>query len=383
MISKLSTALTVLLSLTTTLVSVSASPCVVFDADFNLYVLGYGGKDFNLGTQDSFKSASANDITSSGRPPFDGTNTTCYLSQFVNAIYVMNGDKANPSNVGIYDPKAKSWSTQSVTTTGSNGQSFNPADFAAVLDHDTNVFYALSGGTLFFLDFQQMKSANSSALPWTAVGNPSFTTTGYSPVMALAQNHIHFLNVPGAQPGTAQIFVIHFSFFQPDAQKYPINGSSNNFPVTHGQATSFFLPPPAVQEEFAFIPDDGSQTYVINVQSNTTASLAGPSDKSPSTFTSSMTSLVQLTSAGNIFYLPYTAGDASTNSQAAWTKLSPSGLPAPSNTTSASSPSGSNANGSGTGTGSAPGSSKTGGAERFVQSLGLLGLCAAFGVMLL
>lgn len=31
---------------------VRASPCLAFDADFNLYALGLGGKDWNAGTQD-------------------------------------------------------------------------------------------------------------------------------------------------------------------------------------------------------------------------------------------------------------------------------------------------------------------------------------------
>lgn len=32
---------------------------------------------------------------------------------------------------------------------------------------------------------------------------------GYDPVMALAQNHIHFLNSEDGGPGNANIFVIH------------------------------------------------------------------------------------------------------------------------------------------------------------------------------
>ena len=51
--------------------------------------------------------------------------------------------------------------------------------------------------------------ANSSALSWVDVGKPSFNTQGYDPVMALAQNHIHFLDVPGLANGDADIFVIH------------------------------------------------------------------------------------------------------------------------------------------------------------------------------
>lgn len=36
--------------------SVNASPCVAFDSDFNLYAFGLGGKDFSLGTQDTWTS---------------------------------------------------------------------------------------------------------------------------------------------------------------------------------------------------------------------------------------------------------------------------------------------------------------------------------------
>lgn len=68
---------------------------------------------------------------------------------------------------------------------------------------------ALSNGTLYSADFSTQKAANSTPIDWEVVGNPSFTTTGYSPVMALAQNHIHFLNVPGLSAGQADIFVIH------------------------------------------------------------------------------------------------------------------------------------------------------------------------------
>ena len=67
------------------------------------------------------------------------------------------------------------------------------------------------------------------------------------------------------------------SYFQPDPQSYPVNGGST-FPAAHGQTASFFQAS-GVQQEFAFIPDDGSATYVINVETNTTQSLAGPSTK--------------------------------------------------------------------------------------------------------
>jgi len=315
-----------------------AKPCIIFDSNFNLYALGLDGKDWNANTQDTWSSHSgASDITTSGRPPFDGP-TTCYLSQFTNAIYVLGADTANPSSVYIYDAATKSWSAQSVTT-----GAFSPSSFDAILDHDTNVFYALSTGDLFFLDMGQLTSANSSALSWVDVGKAGFTTDGYQTVMALAQNHIHFLNVPGVPAGDADIFVIHYSYFQPQPQAYPLpNGSA--FPATHGQATSFFQAT-GVQQEFAFIPDDGSATYVINVETNTTAALAGPTIKDANaTYAAGITSLVQLDSTGAVSYLPYQQNDASANQVASWSTVASLAEVAP------TSSSGNTTNGTSTGT---------------------------------
>ena len=66
----------------------------------------------------------------------------------------------------------------------------------------------ISNGELFFLDFGQLTSANATALSWTDVRQAPYPA-GYDPVMALAQNHIHFLDVPGTPTGDADIFVIH------------------------------------------------------------------------------------------------------------------------------------------------------------------------------
>lgn len=60
-------------------------------------------------------------------------------SQFTNAVYVLAADSKNMAAVYIYDATAKSWSTQSV-----NADKFDPTDFGAILDHDTNVFCGLS-----------------------------------------------------------------------------------------------------------------------------------------------------------------------------------------------------------------------------------------------
>lgn len=78
-----------LLSLVTSLFpAIQASPCLAMDANFNLLVFGLDGKDFNVGTQDSWTGSKycrvlslrlmkfsqtfvdnpATDITTSGRP---------------------------------------------------------------------------------------------------------------------------------------------------------------------------------------------------------------------------------------------------------------------------------------------------------------------------
>src|SRR5579863_9822140 len=53
-----------------------------------------------------------------------------------------------------------------------------------------------------------LKAANSTPLAWVDVEQAPYPS-GYEPVMALAQNHIFFLNVPGVDAGSADIYVIH------------------------------------------------------------------------------------------------------------------------------------------------------------------------------
>jgi hypothetical protein len=53
-----------------------------------------------------------------------------------------------------------------------------------------------------------LKAANSSALDWVDVEKAPYASN-YEPVMALAQNHIFFLNVAGVSAGSADIYVIH------------------------------------------------------------------------------------------------------------------------------------------------------------------------------
>jgi hypothetical protein len=356
---------------------VAASPCVAFDSNWNLYGFGFKGGDYNASTSSSWSSGTASNVTASGRPPFDGTNTTCYLSQFYNAIYVMNGDAANPSDVHLFDPTKQSWTTQ--TTTGGP-----TAAYSAILDHDTNVFYVLDAtGELWFLSFTNLTTAaQSSPIAWVNVEAAQFNTTGYSPVMALANNHVHFLDVPGVAAGSAEIFVIHFSWFQPTAQPY------GNFPAEHGQTASIFMPAnEGVQLAFAYIPDDGSATYVIDVISNTTVSMAGPSTKdSGATYFASDAAIVQLTSSGAVNYIPYTNTSADTS--ASWSSVanlvsvaptsSASGSASKTGTATAGSSSSTTGTGSSSNSSNSASAAKSGSVVVGMMSALLLGTIAVF-----
>ncbi|KAF8801019.1 hypothetical protein BYT27DRAFT_6807511 [Phlegmacium glaucopus] len=103
---------------------------------------------------------------------FNSVNTT-YLSpagghrQFTNAICTLNVDAANSPSIYIYDATASTWSTQQVVT-----GTFDPSNFATILDHDTNVFYVFSNGELFSPNMALLKVATSTPIPWLDVRKP-------------------------------------------------------------------------------------------------------------------------------------------------------------------------------------------------------------------
>jgi len=303
---------------------VRASSCLVFDASWNLYVFNLGNNDYSLGPQGNLQSGSATRLTASGnRPPFTGNNMQCFLSQFEDSIYILGADANNLTNVFIFNAATPGWSTQ--TTDIAQAPGIDLTNIPAILDHDTNVFFALSNGTLYQADFGTQKTATSEIIHWQTVGTPSFSTNNYAPVMALAQNHIHFLDVPGAPAGEAYIFVIHFAYFQPTPQSYPAT-SGNTFPATHGLTASIFDSNNLVQQRFAFIPDDGSGTYLINVETNTTTNFAAPPNTTTgAVYTASDSILVRLSDSGEFSYL-----DVSSNapSNTPWTALHFSNLTA-------------------------------------------------------
>ncbi|KAF7761478.1 hypothetical protein Agabi119p4_9470 [Agaricus bisporus var. burnettii] len=313
----------------------AASSCIASDIHWNLLAFGFNGKDYDAGTQDSWTQGNATDITTTqGRPPFDGSNVTCYLSQFTNAIYFMGADASKPNDIHIYDATAKSWSTQAVQQ-----NSFDPTSSGAILDHDTNVFYAYSGGDIYSLDMELLKAANNTPKAWNDVQKVDWDTSSYQPTVALGQNHIFFLGVPGVNPGSTRIFVIHFSYLQPEPQAF------GDIPNMHGKTASIFKDE-GVQTQFIYVPDDGSATYLLDVTSNTTQTLKAPMDKdAQATYFATTTAVIQLSSSGSVSYLPIDATNEGANSNSNWATVSNLPVATPAKPSSAS--------GSASGTGSA------------------------------
>ncbi|KAF8595507.1 hypothetical protein BDV93DRAFT_574747 [Ceratobasidium sp. AG-I] len=253
---------------------VAATSCTAFDSDFNLYGFGLKGRDFAFGPQSGWANARGCRVTDLlFSSPFDGTNTQCFTAEYFNAIYVLNADASQAGAVHIFDAAAKTWTTQQMTLPAG----LDPANMVAILDHDTNVFFAFSKGNLFQADFSNLKAALPTPIAWEASNAPTFNGADYAPVMGLAQNHIHFLNTPATTTeGLANIFVIHFAYWQPEIQYYAAGNNAGTFPQKHGQVASFFAGDSSVQKRFAFLPDDMSSVYVIDVDKNTTTVLPAP-----------------------------------------------------------------------------------------------------------
>ena len=169
------------------------------------------------------------------------------------------------------------------------------------------------------------------------------------------------------------------SYLQPQPQGYTGNQSST-FPASHGQAASFFMAT-GVQQEFAFIPDDFSGTYVVNVESNTTRTLPPPTTKdTKSSYVASITSLVQLDSAGAVSFMPYVPGDSSTDSSTTWSSVKAlAALPLPSSSTSGSNPQVTGNTYSGKNGTSEP--AKDGASSTHTVTSGLVGLAVLFAIL--
>ena len=167
-----------------------------------------------------------------------------------------------------------------------------------IYDHDTNVMYGLYKGIMYFI---RMDGTPATTPFVQSNAGPLPVSYSESATVGFGQNHIYYLNGPGFQPGQTQIFVIHYAYWQPSLQSY-----SPVFPQSPGQTVSIPLDSFSVPLVFAYIPDDGSGTYLINVEvgQNTTIKYPAPSVKDPQAqYTATSTSVIQLTSDYQLFTL--------------------------------------------------------------------------------
>ncbi|KAH7345652.1 hypothetical protein B0J17DRAFT_592499 [Rhizoctonia solani] len=303
-----------------------ATSCVAFDSNFVLYAFGVNGKDYSFGAQDAWlNSPKGTPVpTTGGRPPFDGPNTQCFTSEYFNAIYFINADNAQPKAIHIFDATLQTWSAQQATVP----DGLDPTSMVAILDHDTNVFFAMSKGNLYSVEMAERKAATPEAVAWGASNPPNFDASNYKPVMALAQNHIHFLDTEGE--GLARIFVIHFAYWQPEVQYYAPGNNAGTFPKKHGQVASFFTGDTQAQKKWAFIPDDLSGTYISDINSNTTTVLPGPPASpgfasNPSglmgRFAASPGALVYLSPANELHYIGVDQNNIAASVVNPWAKI--------------------------------------------------------------
>ncbi|CAE6475398.1 unnamed protein product [Rhizoctonia solani] len=305
---------------------VLATSCTAFDSNFNLYAFGINGKDLSFGAQDAWlNSPKGTPVpTTGGRPPFDGPNTQCFTSEYFNAIYFINADNSQPNAIHIFDATTQTWSTQQ--TTVPNG--LDPTSMVAILDHDTNVFFAFSKGNLYSVEMLERKAATPDPVAWGVTNPPNFDASNYKPVMALAQNHIHFLDTEGE--GLARIFVIHFAYWQPEIQYYAPGNGAGTFPKKHGQVASFFTGDTQAQKKWAFVPDDLSGTYVSDINSNTTTVLPGPPASTGfasnpeglmGRFCASPGALVYLSPANELHYIGIDQNNMAASAGNPWAKI--------------------------------------------------------------
>lgn len=149
-----------------------------------------------------------------------------------------------------------------------------------------------------------------------------------------------YFGVPDTPEGTADIFVIHYAYFQPEAQKYPTQNNGVSFPSRSGQAVSFMSPDDRPPYQMLFVPDDFSQSYVVTHWTdpgdylNTTNSPVGqalinstqllpPPDLKDidAAYAASINDIVQINNKGEIHYLAGAIQKYNVNSDAKWQKL--------------------------------------------------------------
>lgn len=72
-------------------------------------------------------------------------------------MYVLNADTTQPSNLHIFNFNSQTWSTQQIDASGTD-----PNSLVAILDRNTNVFFALSGSSLYELQMDGLREADGT-----------------------------------------------------------------------------------------------------------------------------------------------------------------------------------------------------------------------------
>ena len=141
-----------------------------------------------------------------------------------------------------------------------------------------------------------------------------------------------------------------------------------------------------VQQEFAYVPDSHTGTYIVNVENNSTQMLPPPPvNDTKSTYAASDAAILQLDSTGNVHFFPYTPGDPTANSKSSWKSVnalasvatpqsSGSSTSSSQQVTNTNTPSGKNPSGMNT--------SASGGAlSNHAVTSGLVGLAVLFAIL--
>lgn len=251
----------------------------------------------------------------------------------------MGADASDVGSIYIYDFQGDSWSKQ--PTSGAPASLTNSRS-SAVLDHDTNVIYTVPGGgaSMYALDLGNVQASAGGSAAWSQETAVSFSTDG-DVTAALANNHINYFGVSGTAAGSAEVFVIHFSYFQPQAQAYPTMNGGKTFPDQPGQAVSVPTSGNSSPQQMLFVPNDFSSSYVVTHWTNpgdyssmqgvpfaqdlinSTQILPAPtSQDKQAAYACSTDSCVQIDTKGDIYYISGAIkSDSTVDGSATWSKM--------------------------------------------------------------
>lgn len=254
---------------------VFSSACVVTDAADRGYLFGTPEGDFLIGIDELTKLSN-----SQNRPTFAGAKTQCFLAQYNNALYAVDSS----TQIFKFYFGNNTWAI--TKTTGD----VDPSKMELILDHDTLVFYGLYNQQMYYL----VLTGGEEDASWNLMNQSPFPPS-YVPVVGFSQNHMFYLNLPGQPPSTAQVFVIHYAYWQPEKQVY----SGPKFPQSLGKTTFLLKSDNSVPFVFVFIPEDFSYTFLVDaeISANSTVGFPAPTVKdSKAVYTAGFSRIYQLTS---------------------------------------------------------------------------------------